>query len=201
MMKLQKIRKDRNLSQVQLAALMEVDKTTVHRWEAGKVPIPLKQMQKLSEVLDVDVSHFYPTTVASQRNSAPTSNSATIPLYSPRPSHTPGSFLLDKERFSIPVERPPVLSGMPDGFAIYMPDDRMSPKFERGQVLYVNPFRPPRHGDPVVLITGGNLLHVGLLEKLDEHHATVQYKTLDDNTVHRVDGITTVGLVVGTQLQ
>jgi transcriptional regulator with XRE-family HTH domain len=44
------------------------------------------------------------------------------------------------------VPRPPSLFGVPSAFALYVPDHRYQPRFEAGDLLYINPERPLREG-------------------------------------------------------
>ncbi len=49
------------------------------------------------------------------------------------------------------VPRPHVLERVKEAYAIYMVGDSMSPRYEPGFTLYVNPFKPPRPGNGVVV--------------------------------------------------
>jgi len=51
------------------------------------------------------------------------------------------------------VERPWFLLGRPDAYAIYVYDSSMSPAFEHGHLVYVDPTRPVSAGDDVVIQT------------------------------------------------
>lgn len=49
------------------------------------------------------------------------------------------------------VRRPPGLAKVRDAFAIYVVGDSMSPRFEEGELLFINPHRPARPGDDVLI--------------------------------------------------
>jgi phage repressor protein C with HTH and peptisase S24 domain len=49
------------------------------------------------------------------------------------------------------MRRPHALLHVRDAYAIYMLGDSMSPRFRQGQVLHVNPFKPPQPGSGVVV--------------------------------------------------
>lgn len=49
------------------------------------------------------------------------------------------------------VKRPTRLAAMRDVYALYVQGDSMSPRFEPGELLFVNPHRDPRPGDDVVV--------------------------------------------------
>lgn len=49
------------------------------------------------------------------------------------------------------VRRPPALMNVPDAYAIYVSGSSMEPRYLQGELLFVHPHRPPRHGDPVLI--------------------------------------------------
>lgn len=49
------------------------------------------------------------------------------------------------------VERPAQLNGVPSAFAIYMNGDSMEPRYFQGEILYINPLKPVRPGDFVLI--------------------------------------------------
>jgi len=49
--------------------------------------------------------------------------------------------------------RPPALRNVPDAYALYVAGDSMIPRYFPGDVVYVNPHRPCRQGDDVVIQT------------------------------------------------
>jgi phage repressor protein C with HTH and peptisase S24 domain len=57
--------------------------------------------------------------------------------------------------------RPPNLSGVRDGYAVYMVGDAMQPRYEQGWLLHVNPFKPPSRGRDVVVLKHGDAVVIG----------------------------------------
>lgn len=49
--------------------------------------------------------------------------------------------------------RPPALRNVPDAYALYVAGDSMIPRYFPGDIVYVNPHRPCRQGDDVVIQT------------------------------------------------
>ena len=47
--------------------------------------------------------------------------------------------------------RPPSLLNVPDAYALYVAGDSMEPRFCSGDLVYINPHRPYRQGDDVVV--------------------------------------------------
>lgn len=67
--KIKKIRKERNLSQKQLAKLINVSQQTIASWEVGRTEPKSENFHALSKVLDVPVSFFVDSVAQYQRNS------------------------------------------------------------------------------------------------------------------------------------
>ncbi len=49
------------------------------------------------------------------------------------------------------VPRPPGIDPDAQAFAFFTPDDRMSPRWRRGELVFVQPFRPPVPGDHMLI--------------------------------------------------
>lgn len=64
------------------------------------------------------------------------------------------------------VPRPHVLDNVKGAYALYMLGDSMSPKYEPGYTLYVNPFKPPRAGRGVVIFKKNNAVLVKLFKSI-----------------------------------
>jgi len=61
-----------------------------------------------------------------------------------------GDFLINGEVVDR-VRRPPALVDVKDAFALYLAGDSMAPRYEPGDLIYLNPARAPRPGDDVVI--------------------------------------------------
>ena len=61
-------------------------------------------------------------------------------------------FLQDRVGYT---PRPANLSGVREAYAIYMIGDSMEPRYERGWLLHINPFKPPKRGRDVVVYKQG----------------------------------------------
>lgn len=60
-------------------------------------------------------------------------------------------FFFDQGRVNERVGRPPILSGVVNAFAVYAVGTSMEPRYYEGELLYVNPNKPPAKGDFVVV--------------------------------------------------
>lgn len=98
------------------------------------------------------------------------------------------------------VRRPPVLAGIKKAYAVYVIGESMEPKYRAGDLIFVNPARPPRPGDAVVIqIRDGEhadiVAYVKVLERFDDRRvvcrqynpdSTVEYPRHVVVAVHRV---------------
>lgn len=61
-----------------------------------------------------------------------------------------GEFTLNGETIQF-IPRPPGLTSVRKLYALYVSNDSMSPRYEHGDLIYVNPTRDPSIGDDVVI--------------------------------------------------
>lgn len=86
-----------------------------------------------------------------------------------------GSLIIERDSIGT-VKRPPALQGVKDGYAIYLVGESMSPEFEPGDTLMVNPRLPGLSGSPCVFYTGSG----------DEPRAMVKRLVSSNQEVWRV---------------
>lgn len=72
------------------------------------------------------------------------------------------------------VPRPYVLDKVKGAYALYMVGDSMSPKYEPGYTLYVNPFKPPRPGRGVVIFKKNNAVLVKLFKSISRNEVVLE---------------------------
>ena len=92
-----------------------------------------------------------------------------LPVYGSAMGGTDGVFEINGQILEY-VERPPSLAGVKNAYAVYVQGDSMSPRFESGWLLHVNPNRPARRGDNVVV----------QIKPHDEHAPPLAYVKLFD---------------------
>lgn len=66
-------------------------------------------------------------------------------------SHGRGAFQLETHNIIDWARRPPALAGAKNVYSLYIEGDSMVPKYGPGELCFVNPHRPVRPGDPVVI--------------------------------------------------
>lgn len=98
------------------------------------------------------------------------------------------------------TRRPPNLTGVRGAYAIYNMDDSMSPRYEAGWLLHVNPFKPPSPGrDVVVLKKSNNAVLIKQLVRRAKGKIALRsynrdYKDVEVND----DDVLSVHLIVGS---
>jgi transcriptional regulator with XRE-family HTH domain len=134
---------------VQVAAFLGTSQEDVLRYAGAEappspVPIPLRRGR--------------PPRAVKQEFPAPPSETASIPI---RSAANSGAGLVLAEGPVGYTSRPHNLSGVRDGYAIYMVGELMQPRYEQGWLLHVNPFKPPSPGRDVVVLKQGKAVVIG----------------------------------------
>jgi len=126
-----------------------------------------------------------------------------LPIYGSARGGIDGSFEMNGQSMDY-VERPPSLAAARNAYAVYVQGDSMWPRFEAGWLLHVNPNRPVRKGDNVVVQIKAEDEHAPPLAYIKLYEATTPTKLivsqfnpkkdlewpLDDVvSIHRVVGI------------
>lgn len=121
-------------------------------------------------------------------------------------SHLKGSFQLTTDPVDY-VRRPPALNRTKDIYALYVEGSSMVPQFMPGDLVYVNPHKPAKFGDAVVVqcVNGPENYEatIGLLAKRTEKHVTIDKHNPKDQieipreTVHEVHKILTLNELFG----
>lgn len=95
-----------------------------------------------------------------------------LPVYGSARGGLDGSFEMNGQSVDY-AERPPSLAASRNAYAVYVQGESMSPRFEAGWLLHVNPNRPVRKGDSVVV----------QIRAADEHSPPLAYvKTFEATT-------------------
>lgn len=114
--------------------------------------------------------------------SPPSKQPATdLPVYGLAAGSITGALTMTNE----PIDyrnAPPALSRVRDAYALIVTGSSMEPRYEAGDYIYVDPHRPPRQGDHVVIQEfrhGGTVVSIKRFERLTETHiVTSQYNPL-----------------------
>lgn len=106
-------------------------------------------------------------------------------------------FLINEKDIGGYTMRPTSLDGISDAYAIIMPDDTMGRAYRAGDQIYVNPRRPTKPGDDVVVIKKDKTAIVRqLLERTETHLVLIQERPEKKTRLSRED-VRAVHFIVG----
>lgn len=126
-----------------------------------------------------------------------------LPVFGSARGGPDGAFEMNGQSMDY-VERPPSLAASRNAYAVYVQGESMSPRFEAGWLLHVNPNRPVRKGDNVVIQIRADDEHAPPLAYIKTFEATTPTKLVvsqfnprkqiewpleDVVSIHRVVGI------------
>lgn len=160
-------RKSAGLVQEALARAVGTTQSQIAKMERGERSMSAEWAAKLGRVLKVDPATLLPRDVraafvateghAARGLSPAKALSAVVPgmpIHSfrfsvPRPD---GRKVLEKETMGeTPI--PSYLAGVPNAYALVMPDESMVPRYRPGQILHMHPLRPATQGAAVLMKT------------------------------------------------
>ncbi|WP_295967875.1 helix-turn-helix domain-containing protein, partial [uncultured Bartonella sp.] len=145
-------RKKAHLTQNKLASLVHVTKAAVSSWEHGTVP----RQDKIADIAkatnvslewllvgDKDVGE------CDSRQISGRPAIKLIPVYGQAVAGINGEFAFDgKKLFEVPC--PPQLLNVKNAYGVEVAGDTMSPRYEDGEIVYIDTLRRVKKGDYVV---------------------------------------------------
>lgn len=153
-------RKKAHLTQQDLASRLNVTKAAVSSWERGTSPRQekLEAIAKATNVsyewLLIGTEPIGEDSVVSTPNGVILPNidfstNKTIPVYGQAVAGINGEFAFDgKKLFEVPC--PPCLLNVDNAYGVEIAGDTMSPRYEDGEIVYINTLRRIKKGDYVV---------------------------------------------------
>ena len=145
-------RKKAHLTQNKLASLVHVTKAAVSSWEHGTVPRQDK-IADIAKATNVSLEWLLlGDKDAGECDSRQISDRPAIkliPVYGQAVAGINGEFAFDgKKLFEVPC--PPQLLNLDNAYGVEVAGDTMSPRYEDGEIVYVNTLRRVKKGDYVV---------------------------------------------------
>lgn len=156
-------------TQFSLARSLDVDQSTIAKWESGPNRPRTSSLEKLAVLLGVSVAWLVAGDDAykTPAQSVGPRPGRDLPVLNVEPSPTELGLKIAGEPQQY-LERPPSLAGVSNAYAIFVYDDRMEPRYSPGDVIYVNPNRPVTPGSYVVVLQEGSSVGIGrLVERSD----------------------------------
>lgn len=89
-----------------------------------------------------------------------------LPVFGLASAGDDGRFLMNGQKIA-EVECPPMLMGVPDAYAAYVHGESMIPRYESGEIVWVNPHIPPRRRDYVLaqIATDDPTIYAGYVKR------------------------------------
>jgi transcriptional regulator with XRE-family HTH domain len=146
--RLRKAREQKGLTQVELANNLGISQSAVAQWESGRSFPGRAMASRLQKLLGISLPDTADDGGASSRRVL--GRRRRLPVVG---SPAPG----DEERILIDatprgeVLAPPQLEGVEGAKAVYVRGRAMEPRYYSGEIVYLNPNRPPNPGDFVFL--------------------------------------------------
>ena len=168
--KLAKVRRDRKMTQAQLAEQLSVTPQAVSGWERDESKPELDKVEKLSLLLDMsltyllrgdsDATHGYMAEAAQRAEENRPSRQELIPgerLVGARdfPIYAAAQggdgFMIVHSDVMEYVKRPVILEGVPDSYGVLIVGESMIPAYRPGDMALVHPRRPMERNSDVIL--------------------------------------------------
>lgn len=171
---LRELRRQANLTQVEVAELLELGQAEYSRIESGKRKI-YPHKERLAEILKTHLDNIVEVDAQGGAvNRAPLPPQ--LPVYGfPLPSGQGFDFT---QQMMSKVDRPDELYGVEGAYACFCFGDRLKPVIKNGDLAFVNPSITPRERGLVVVRLDANGKERGLLAQLVTTYkvgATVQF--------------------------
>lgn len=213
---IKELRDSKKLSQAELGALVGTSQPQINRLEAGGRTLSKKWAERLAPHLGVTAAELMFSSSEERAVAATVSASSrgqgSMPQFPYRDSmekdvpvlgtaagsHIKGAFKLGSDVIDY-VRRPAALKGAKDVYSLYVEGSSMEPQYFPGDLVFVNPNRPPRTGDIVIVqikdSEDGVEGSIGILVKYSDTVVVlgkrnppgeIQIKRSNGSTVHKV---------------
>lgn len=163
--RIEEFRKRSGLTLDDLAARLQVDTSTIWKLEKGRRRLTADWMERLARELGVAPAELLWQQSAQTPTVRPALDAPAIPSRMEMARDVPvfgtaeggpdGTFLLQTGNAIDYVRRLPGLMNIRDAFALYVEGESMVPWRQPGQLIFINPHRPARIGDYVVVTLRG----------------------------------------------
>ena len=213
---LKETRERKGLSQQQLADLVETSQQVIDRLERG-VTRTTRKLVRLATALDLDVAELDPDFAGVELPPKPVVREAVLanvkaPTRDEMPMNVPiygtavgggngdGDFAFNGEVIDY-ARRPAGLTHTKNVFGVYVVGSSMEPKYEDGELVFINPNRRPNIGDYVVVELHGEEGEAGacfvkrlkrrtqsavIVEQFNPPKDDIAFNLADIKEVHRI---------------
>tara|TARA_R110000787_G_scaffold240243_1_gene346482 strand:- start:9998 stop:10651 length:654 start_codon:yes stop_codon:yes gene_type:complete len=199
----------KDMSEAQLSRHVGVSQQAINSVTNGNTKRP-RYIGEIAKALDTSVDWLmYGTGSAPEVASKPAANVVMPPPktdFVPGPQDLPirgnvrgGSegIFFDNGDIQGTAHRPGNLTGVPNAFACYVTGDSMEPRYFEGELLYVNPIKPVRPGDFVLIEMVDHQAFIKRLVRRTADKIIVRQYNPDKEYVYESDQVRRIYKVVG----
>lgn len=194
-------RQAKQLTQAAVAEALKVSQSAVAQWESGRSFPSAGVAAQIERLLGMQVGAAGGQP-AQARGAA--RKQARLPIVGlPAPGDEERIIVDGSARGDLPA--PPQLENVPGAQAVYVRGRAMEPRYYQGEVVYLNPSRPPNPGE-FVLVTvrePGYPAHIGYIRQyLGEDLVDIHLATLNPKNEHRIarHDLVSMATIVGSGL-
>jgi transcriptional regulator with XRE-family HTH domain len=189
--KLRHLREQAGFSQTKLAGMAGMVQPMINRFETGERKITVDHAKALAAALRIAPADLLPPGLLDTAS----------PIVRSVPAGVQGVMsVLGAD--GAPIEEtpvPPVLATARERYALYMPDNSMSPRYAAGTLLHVAPHKPASAGRGVVLVLKDGRRLVREMVYAESTHLQVKRYGVDPGTEnYPADSVAAVHVIAGT---
>ncbi|MGH0004103.1 helix-turn-helix domain-containing protein [Pseudovibrio ascidiaceicola] len=179
----------------ELAERLDISPGYLSRMANNKRKVTTELIESLARICDLSLGDFYSAMASPElpKKSLPkgkntlhpqglthlrnTFGGAHVSVYTGKQVDNGGVVLSDNPISKIPA--PGSLEGIPEAYAVYVQDNTMEPRYFEGEVVFMNPTKPPKVGDFVLLQVEQDGMQVAFIRRYvgnePEHKVFAQY--------------------------
>lgn len=202
--RIRELRLARGLSQKELAERVDSTQPTIDRLEKGERNLKTGMMEQLAAALRVAPADLFAVKEAEGNATyAPRSllpglaGAKDLPILGYVKAGTEGFFIVNGEVQGFAV-RPDLLQGVKDAYAVYVHDKSMFPAFEPGHLAWVDPLRPVKPGDAIVLQMQDGQAFIKRLKRRVEKYVICEQWNPAQEIKYDTQKVRAIHLVVGS---
>ncbi|MCC0035450.1 MAG: helix-turn-helix transcriptional regulator [Hoeflea sp.] len=187
--------KERKISNEKIAEMIGAHPVTVSKLLNGRMKFTEEWMEKFGQALGMSTGQIIAT--GGEAIQPPANPNHRTPVYGLAAASIRGNLTMTNDPVEW-VKSPPAIETVRDAYAVIVTGSSMEPRYHAGDIIFVNPHRPPRAGDHVIIqeaMNGGTSVSIKRYERQTETHIiTTQYNPLAEvkfsraqiTAVHRV---------------
>lgn len=143
--RIEEIRRAKKMSMEALALAIGTSAPTINKLEKGQMRLSDKWLGPIARALDVS-----PGALLGDNEEGAAPKQRSIPVYGMAAGAFAGAFTMTSDEVER-VPAPPGLAHVRDAYALIVTGSSMEPRYFAGDTIFVNPHRPPRPGDHVIV--------------------------------------------------